>query len=222
MKTIKKLCYAVLIAACIPALHYVFLLFNYKNDIHSTTDKIPAAFTAIVFGAGLKKDGTPSTILADRVAGAVALFKANKATTFLLSGDNHTTTHDEPEAMKKILMDNGVPVDKIFLDYAGFDTYSTLYRAKTVFKATDVILVSQKYHLTRALYIANNLGIKATGFSTNKRLYKGRKWYFFREIFATAKASLDCLRGRKPRYLGDVIDVHGNSNAMEKENFKAK
>jgi SanA protein len=138
--------------------YYAFQKFSAPFSIKNL-DEIPPKYTAIILGAGLRKDSTPTSILAERLEAGVALYKAGKVKKILVSGDNRTHGYDEPESMKRYLLAKGISAEDIFLDYAGFDTYSTIYRAKNVFQIQDAILVSQQYHLDRALYIGRHLSM---------------------------------------------------------------
>jgi SanA protein len=213
----RKLFYAFLFCVVAVVVNTLYIKFRGERNSTKKIDEVKPAYTAIVFGAGLRKDTTPSYILRDRLSTAAELYAAGKVKRILLSGDNRTLGYDEPESMKRYLIGIGVPGEDIFLDYAGFDTYSTMYRARDVFKVSDAILVSQQYHINRALHIGGNLGMKVSGYAADKRKYKYAKSYYFRELGSCAKAQLDLLRGREPHFLGPVIDIHGASNAFDKE-----
>lgn len=215
IKKIALFCSMVVVAVI--ANYYALQKFSARFS-EQNLEKIPAKYTAIVFGAGLRKDSTPTSILADRLDAGIALYQAGKAKKILVSGDNRRHGYDEPEAMKRYLLEKGIPPQDIFLDYAGFDTYSTLYRAHKVFQVQDAILVSQQYHLDRALYIGKHLSMDVVGFPSDQRKYSKAIVYHAREMASRAKAQLDLLRHRKPHFLGDAIDIHGPSNALDKEN----
>jgi SanA protein len=114
--------------------------------------------------------------------------------------------------MKLYCQKNGLDTAKIYIDYAGFDSYSTMYRAKYIFNVDTAILVSQKYHLNRCVYLGDKLGIKSFGYSADRGAYPGYKYYAFREKLSVTKAVLDIMRNRKPKYLGKQVDVNGKSN----------
>jgi vancomycin permeability regulator SanA len=145
---------------------------------------------AIVFGAGLWYDGSPTPILRDRVASAAALYHAGKVTKILMSGDNSRVDYNEPGAMKDFAMQLGVPEDDIVLDYAGRRTYDTCYRAGEIFGLQEVILVTQGFHLPRTIYTCNALGISAVGVDADIRTYRRRSLLYWnlRELPATAIA----------------------------------
>ncbi|MEJ5314354.1 MULTISPECIES: vancomycin high temperature exclusion protein [Anaerolinea] len=150
----------------------------------------PAMPVAIVFGAGLSRDGTPSPVLRDRVETAANLYFQGKVKKLLMSGDNRFIDYNEPGAMRQYALDLGVPSEDIVLDYAGRRTYDTCYRAKAIFGVTEAILVTQPFHLPRALYLCNQLGVKAIGVPADNRYYLRRSqlWWNLRETLATAVA----------------------------------
>lgn len=144
-----------------------------RNKIDSVSTS-PGGKIAIVFGAGLLRDGTPSPVLRDRVSTAAQLYFAGKVQKILMSGDNRFTDYNEPASMQAYAIDLGVPPEAIILDYAGRRTYDTCYRAKHIFGLEEAILVTQKYHLTRALFTCNGIGLKATGVAADLRIYHPR------------------------------------------------
>jgi SanA protein len=184
-----------------------------KTDrlIFEDQKELPKTDVAIIFGAGIK-DNQPGRYLKDRLDAGIRLYKNNKVKKILLSGDNGNDAHDELTVMKLYCYKNGVDTTKIYIDYAGFDSYSTMYRAKEIFKVDTAILVTQKYHLNRCIYIGEKLGIKCYGYSANKGEYKGYKYYSFREYFSIFKSVLDVARNRQPHFLGETVDINGVSN----------
>ncbi|RZL21376.1 MAG: hypothetical protein EOO96_24335 [Pedobacter sp.] len=183
--------------------------------IYTAEKDVPKTKIAIVFGAGINGD-KPSKYLKDRLDAGISLYKNNKVNKILLSGDNGRDEHDELTVMKLYCFKNGVDTNKIYIDYAGFDSYSTMYRAKEIFNVDTAILVSQKYHLNRCIYIGNKLGIKSYGFSANNGIYRGYKYVSFREYFAITKSLIDVWRKRKPKYLGEPVDINQASNYTKK------
>ncbi len=170
----------------------------------------PEGKTAVVFGAGLYRDGSPSAVLRDRVQTAVELYKAGKVKKLLMSGDNSTIHYNEPGAMQKYAMQLGVPEEDIVLDYAGRRTYDTCYRALTIFGVKEALLVTQDYHLPRALYICDTIGLKTLGVSADRRNYRLGSYIYWRlrEIPATFTAFID-LYIRKPEpILGDPEPIY--------------
>ncbi len=160
---------------------------------HSRTaamDEVAPQRVAIVFGAGLWGDGSPTPILQDRVATAARLYLAGKVEKLLMSGDNRFVDYNEPGAMREYALNLGVPYEDIVLDYAGRRTYDTCYRARDIFGLDEVILVTQGFHLPRALYTCNTLGLAATGVPADQRQYRRSSLLYWqaRETFATLVA----------------------------------
>jgi SanA protein len=159
----------------------------------ATVEQVSPQRVAIVFGAGLWRDGSPTPVLRDRVATAADLYFAGKAEKLLMSGDNRYEDYNEPAAMKEYALSLGVPDEAIVLDYAGRRTYDTCYRARDIFQVESAILVTQQFHLDRALYICNQLGVPATGVVADRRTYRRESLNYWRtrELFATLTALLD-------------------------------
>lgn len=215
MKKIKKLFLPILIL-CLIAVVIIWVTNNNvkaktENVIYTNLTDVPKTKVAIIFGAGINGD-KPSRYLKDRLDAGIALYKNNKVDKILLSGDNGRDEHDELTVMKLYCYENGIDTNKIYIDYAGFDSYSTMYRAKHIFKVDTAILVSQKYHLNRCVYIGDKLGVKSYGYSANRGVYPGYKYYSFREKLSITKSVFDVVRNRKPKYLGETVDVNGKSN----------
>ncbi len=143
----------------------------YARTRTHTIDDTPSAPVAIVFGAGLDRAGVPSPVLKDRVSAAAQLYFAGKVKKLLMSGDNRFVDYNEPGAMQKYALGLGVPEADIVLDYAGRRTYDTCYRARAIFGVRQAVVVTQEFHLPRALLLCNAMGIEATGFSANLRFY---------------------------------------------------
>lgn len=153
-------------------------------------DNVPARPVAIVFGAEVKKDGTPSVVLRDRVETAVALYESGKVEKLLMSGDNRFVDYNEPESMRRYALALGVPDTNIVLDYAGRRTYDTCYRAKHIFGVNSAILVTQGFHLPRALFLCKALGVKAIGVEAENYYYlkRLRLYWNMRELLATVQS----------------------------------
>jgi vancomycin permeability regulator SanA len=162
------------------------------NKIHQKEDA-PREQVAIVFGAGLRRDGTPTPILRDRVETAADLYFNGRVKKILMSGDNRFVDYNEPESMRQYALSLGVPDEAIVLDYAGRRTYDTCYRAKAIFGVESALLVTQKFHLPRALFLCNALGIRASGVEAKNRQYWSRSLFIWnvREQLATAGAFWD-------------------------------
>lgn len=163
--------------------------FSSRGKIY-TLNEVPQNRAAIVFGAGLQKDGTPSPILRDRVATAASLYFEGKVEKLLMSGDNRFIDYNEPGAMKAYAVSLGVPSEDIVLDYAGRRTYDTCYRAKNIFGLDEAILVTQAYHLPRAIFTCEGIGIKVTGVASNLRNYQimSQRFWSIRELAASLVA----------------------------------
>jgi SanA protein len=153
----------------------------------------PARLVAIVFGAGLRRDGTPTTVLRDRVETAVELYKQGRVIKLLMSGDNRFSYYNEPEAMRQYALQLGMPDKDIVLDYAGRRTYDTCYRAKEIFGIKDAILVTQLFHLPRAIYTCNMLGVDSVGVEADHAYYRKitRLFWNIRELPATLTALVE-------------------------------
>ena len=192
---------------------------NYRI-ITQTSDRIlsfekASSFEAdcvLVLGAGVRDDGSPSHMLEDRLKTGVALYDSGTAPKLLMSGDHGSKDYNEVSVMKEFAVKHGISSSDIFMDHAGFSTYESLYRARDVFKAERIVIVSQGYHLYRALYIAQSLGIDAVGVSADLRTYSGQDMRDIREIAARTKDFFMCIFHPKPTYLGDAIPVSGNGD----------
>ena len=172
----------------------------------------------LVLGAGIRTDGSPSPMLQDRLNTGIELYQNGAAPKLLMSGDHGRKKYNEVQTMKDIALDQGVPSEDVFMDHAGFSTYDSLYRARDVFQARKVIIVTQKYHLYRALYIARSLGLDAWGISADTRRYRGQSQRDFREILARDKDFFVSVFKPLPKYLGDTIPITGNGDLTNDEN----
>lgn len=189
--------------------------------VHTTADQILSAEEAttltdadciLVLGCYVYENGEPSAMLHDRLRRSVALYEGGAAPKLLMSGDHGRTAYDEVSAMKQYALDAQVPSVDIFLDHAGFSTYESIYRAKEIFQAKKIIIVTQKYHLHRALYIANAMGLEAYGVDANYRSYAGQLSRDIREILARNKDFINSIFKPLPTFLGDPIPVFGDGN----------
>lgn len=169
----------------------------------------------LIFGAGVWENGVPSPILADRLDEGARLFFAGASDRILVSGDHGRTDYDEVNVMKQYLVDRGVPSGAVFMDHAGFSTYESVVRAKEVFGVRKAIFVTQRYHLYRALFIADQVGIEAIGSGADPRVYAGQTYRTIREWISRDKDLIYCLFRVKPRFLGDPIDIHGNGDETD-------
>ncbi len=167
----------------------------------------------LVLGCGVWAGGVPSHMLEDRLKRGIALYEAGAAPKLLMSGDHGTVGYNEVGVMKDFAMAAGVPSSDIFMDHAGFSTYESLYRARDVFCAKKIIIVSQDYHLYRGLYIAEALGLEAYGVNADYRAYAGQTMREIREVLARCKDFASTIFLPEPTYLGQQIPISGDGNA---------
>lgn len=166
----------------------------------------------IVLGCGVKSDGTPSDMLYDRLKTGIDLYNKGLAPKIVMSGDHGSHQYDEVNVMKEYAKKSGVPSENIFMDHAGFSTYESIYRLKEIFGVENAIIVTQSFHLPRALYIAGSFDISASGVSADLRNYRGIKYVELREMLARNKDFISCLIKPKPTFLGDAIPISGNGD----------
>ena len=174
--------------------------------------QLPDMDCILVLGCQVLPDGKPSHMLEDRLKRAIELYKAGAAPKILMSGDNGTQYYDEVNVMKNYAIAAGVPSEDIFMDHAGFSTYESVYRAQAIFGVKRMIVVTQKYHLYRALYIAGAFGIEAYGVDGAYRNYHGQLYRDIRELLARDKDLVFSIIKPKPTYLGDAIPISGNGD----------
>jgi len=179
---------------------------RYGRLIH-TVETAPRRRVAVVFGAGIWPDGSPTPILADRVATAVDLYQRGAVEKLLMTGDNRRADYNEPAAMRDYALALGVPDVDIVLDYAGRRTYDSCYRARHIFGATDAILVTQAYHLDRALFTGHHLGIDVVGVAADRREYARIRYYWWRELAATTVAYWQVLVTRPEPVMGEPMPI---------------
>ena len=166
----------------------------------------------LVLGCGVRENGEPSLMLQDRLNMGLQLYEAGAAPKLLMSGDHSRSDYDEAGAMKDYAMERGVPSDDVFMDHAGFSTYESMYRARDVFCAEKVIIVSQAYHLYRAVYDARALGLDAYGVAAEDINYLGQTVRDLREILARNKDFFYCIWKPEPTFLGEAIPVSGDGD----------
>lgn len=216
----KKILFGMLISISIVILVSVSLvIINYyiKSSVKDNiiTEDMASSIKAdciLVLGAGVWDGGRPSHMLEDRLLQGIKLYKIGASDRLLMSGDHGRKEYDEVNVMKKFAIDRGISSDHIFMDHAGFSTYESLYRARDVFEADKIIIVTQEYHLYRALYIAENLGIEAYGVCSDPRQYAGQEYRELREILARVKDFFSVILKPEPTYLGKTIPVNGNGD----------
>ena len=209
MKIVKKIliCLVVIIIFILSLIFFDWKIQNLKKfDIENVENKD----IVIVFGAGIKRNNEPSDILADRIKVAVDLYDNKKVKKILMSGDNSTLDHNESFVMKEYAVSLGVKEDDIILDFAGFNTYSTCVRAKEIFNISDAILVTQDYHLNRALYLCNKVGVDSVGVNSDLRNYILQFKFSFREVFAFVDSWFNVNFFKRDVILGDPIKIHYN------------
>ena len=180
------------------------------DRIYTNVNSVPPAPVALVLGAGLWKDGSPTPALYDRVATAVDLYKAGKVKKLLMTGDNRFINYSEPEAMRKLAAQLGVPDEDIVLDYAGRRTYDSCYRAKEIFEVKQVVIVTQRFHLDRSLFLCDALGVPSIGVVADRRTYPTYRWWELREVVATAAAWWDVNVGHPVPVLGEKLPIKVN------------
>lgn len=165
----------------------------------------------LVLGCGVYGT-TPSHMLEDRLLRGVELYKNGVSDKLLMSGDHGRTSYDEVNVMKSFATENGVPSEDVFMDHAGFSTYESMYRARDVFKAEKILIVTQEYHLYRAVYDARALGLDAYGTVSMPRTYQGQLYRDIREVLARDKDFFYAIFKPEPKYLGEAIPVQGDGN----------
>ncbi len=169
----------------------------------------------LVLGCGLWDDGTPTPMLSDRCNVGIRLFQTGASERLLMSGDHSRADYDEVNTMKSLAVQEGIDPDSVFCDHAGFSTYESMYRAKNVFGVKRVIIVTQKYHLYRAIHDARALGLEAYGVSASERIYRSQWAQDFRELLARAKDLIYCIFRPKPTFLGDAIPISGSGSLTD-------
>lgn len=179
-----------------------------KPYIYDDAPDVPNAEAALIPGAAIFQDGALSSIFNDRADMAIRVYQEGKVSKILVSGDNSTVSHNEVNPVRLYLISKGIPDQDIFLDHAGFDTYSTMYRARDIFGVTSVLIATQSFHLPRAVFIARQLGIVAYGINADVGHMLFRN--YIREALANEKAVLNLIFHRKPKYLGDTIPIMGD------------
>lgn len=208
-----------LAALCVIGAVYVFSVNAYVKN--TTKDSIITPERAseledvdciIVLGCFVKPSGVPSDMLYDRIKMGNELYLSKAAPKIIMSGDHGQVEYDEVSTMKAYAVDAGVPSEDVFCDHAGFSTYESIYRAKEIFGADKVIIVTQEYHLHRALYVAKSLGIDAYGVSADYRTYAGQIGRDLREILARNKDFITSIFKPEPTYLGESIPINGNGD----------
>lgn len=190
--------------ALLPVAWRKLVQISYARHIH-TVDSAPPEQVAIVYGAAVYANGRLSTVLRDRMDTAIALYESGKVDTLLVSGANNSAQRNEPEAMRLYALSRGVAPEAILVDSGGLRTYDTCYRARHEFGVESAVLVTQEFHLPRALFTCRQLGITAVGVAADLRPYRGARWYALRETAATLVALWDVTRMQPAQIIGDTV-----------------
>jgi SanA protein len=196
------------VVALFPFLWRTWVTWRTADAIH-TVEQVAPARVAIVFGARTYGEGRLSSMLRDRVDTAVELYKAGKVDKLLMSGDNSTEEYNEPADMMRYAIAQGVPAADIQPDYAGRRTYDTCYRAQHIFGVNEAVLVTQHFHLPRAIFTCRALGMEAQGVMADRRTYSERvlRWQEGREVAALVVALADVVRGNPAPIMGEPIPI---------------
>ena len=215
----KILIYGIILIIIIIIGINLYVKLSTKNKIITNYKKLSNIDCIIILGAGIRNN-KPSPMLEDRLLEGIKLYQKNISNKILMSGDHGRKEYDEVNIMKKYAIEKGIPSENIFMDHAGFSTYESIYRAKKIFQAKRVVIVTQKYHLYRALYIADKLGLTAYGVSSDPRKYMGATNREIREILARDKDFIKCIFKPKPTYLGETIKIEGNGDTTNDKNIE--
>ena len=214
-KTCLKLLYAAFLAACVTGLGVIaaniYVKAMTKHFILSEADlsDLEGVDCVLVLGCGVRKAGRPSDMLSDRIAVGVRAYKTGVSERILMTGDHGRTDYDEVNAMKAAAVESGIEPDNIFCDHAGFSTYESMYRAADIFGAEKIVIVTQGYHLYRAIYDAQKMGITAYGVPADERHYIAQWKRDIRELLARAKDVIWCFVRPEPTYRGEKIPLTG-------------
>ncbi|MBE6738839.1 MAG: SanA protein [Ruminococcaceae bacterium] len=220
-KFLKKLVVFLLVFSIIVGIYALivnaYVVSSAKKEIISPEEatNLTDVDCIIVLGCLVRPSGKPSDMLADRLRRGVELYESGAAPKILMSGDHGQKEYNEVQTMKQYALDAGIESSDIFMDHAGFCTYDSIYRAKEIFGAKKIIIVSQEYHLHRALLIARKLGIEAVGVASDYHTYGGQTYRDIREIIARNKDFLYTIIKPKPKYLGEAIPISGDGNLTQ-------
>lgn len=212
---VRTLLVLVLLCALLAALAFglsAYVVSSTRDRMLTLEESPPSGVDCVlILGCGVYADGTPTPMLADRLARGVALYEAGWADKLLLSGDNRSQDYNELATMNRLARDQGVPQADIVLDYAGLSTYDSLYRARDIFGVKKLVIVTQEYHLYRALYLARALGLEAWGVAADGQNYRGQTLRNLREIVARDKDFFWAILQPLPTYLGDPEPLTGSA-----------
>lgn len=198
----------------------MLVLLSTRADVHTiATAEGLSGDCILVLGCGLTKDGAPGQMLRDRLDTAIAAYQMGVADRLLMSGDHGRDDYDEVSAMKRYAVEKGVPSEDIFVDHAGFSTYESMVRAKEIFQCGNVVVVTQAYHLYRALYNARAMGMEAVGIASQEHDYT-RQWFFdLREAAARLKDVVYCVARPEPAHLGETVSIFSADGDMTNERW---
>ena len=199
----------------------IYVVNNTKNEIvkEENVSNIEGVDCILILGAGIWGD-KPSPMLEDRLKEGIVLYKQGTTKKIIMSGDHSREDYDEVKIMKEYAESEGVPSEDIFMDHAGFSSYDSVYRAKEIFGVQKMIIVTQKYHLYRSLYIAKKLGIEAYGIESNLRTYPGQVFREIREILARDKDYFKCIMKPEASIMGEKISLDGSGDIINNYNWK--
>lgn len=218
IKFLRRLIGTVIVLAVVVVVGCFVWVRTVARDRVVSAGEAPYRDVALVLGAGLTSDGTPSPYLSGRLDEAIALYRAGSVSVVLVSGDNRTTSYSEPSAMADYLIDRGIPEDDVIADYAGLDTYDSCYRARDIFGVSSVTVIGQSYHIARAVTTCRMLGLDAIGVG-NEQPHGTSTWRrgVVRELGSNVKLAVDLLRRREATIMGeretsvtDALARHGH------------
>lgn len=217
LKLVKYFFIIFLITAAVTLISFTFIDSYVKSSTENSIIPLEEAINVhpdcvIVLGAGVRSDGSPSPMLKDRITTGIELYEKGVSDRLLMSGDHTKKGYDEVNIMKSYAVENGIPSEHVFMDHAGISTYDSIYRAKSIFQADKIVIVTQKYHLYRALHIAEKLGIEAYGVSADVRDYAGQEMRELREKAARVKDFIKSAIKPSSRIGGEAIPVNGNGD----------
>lgn len=194
-------------------------MFSTKNQILNEVDQEKKVDCILVLGAGLNGKNKPSPMLKERLDEGIRLYKEGLSDKIIVSGDHAKPDYDEVNVMKSYILESGIPSIDIFMDHAGLSTYDSVYRAKEIFEVSSMIIVTQKYHLYRALYIANSLGVESLGMDAQKKLYSGQNYRDTREFLARIKDFFKVMLKPKSTYVGETISVFKDGRITDDKEY---
>ena len=192
----------------------IYIMKSTEKYVFTKVADLPSKQAVLVLGAHVSGN-TLSPVLQDRVLAGADIYKKGKVKKILLSGDHGKIEYDEVNAMREFVLEKNpgiVKPEDVFMDHAGFDTYDSVVRAKEVFRAESLIIVTQKFHINRAVYLARMIGLDAVGFAVDENKYQKniRNSWYMRENLSRVKAFIDILKGSRPKYLGEEIPLSGD------------